>query len=115
MKSSSPCPTASLRIELLINGRRIAVAGLEGFGVLTAIVDLVRRSPDAITPKMRAKASFDERRFLEEVCEVALGGLDSVTGEDLFWAKEALGPGAEVTIRVLGAGEYDPPCLDPDE
>lgn len=115
MKSSSPCSTASLRLELLINGRRIAIAGLEGFGVLSAIVDWVRRSPDAITPKMRAQASFDERRFLEEVCEIHLGGLNSVTGEDLFWAKQALGPGAEVTIRILAAGEYDPPRLDPGE
>lgn len=58
---------------------------------------------------MRSEEGFDELHFLREICELELGGLDSVSDKHVFWAKEPLRPGNEVTIRILSAGEYDAP------
>src|SRR5687768_3728837 len=100
--------TAPLRIEVLVNGRSLGVAGVEQFGVVSAVLSWVRRAPSKITEEMRADAHFDEQWFLRERCTVELGGLDSITETHLTWAKEALLPGAEVTIRILGPGEVTP-------
>jgi hypothetical protein len=108
-------PNASLRFEVLVNGERIAVTGTSPFGVLTAIVNWVRRSPTAITDKMRNDANFDEAIFLKEVCILELGALDSMTQRHVSWKGAALGPGDEVTVRVLGAGEFDDPPLPPNK
>jgi hypothetical protein len=101
--------SAPVRLEVLLNGRRVAIAGVEKFGVISAIITWVRRNPANITEKMRSDEGFDELHFLRETCDLDLGGLDSVSDKHLFWAKEALRPGSEITIRVLPAGEFDPP------
>src|SRR5215471_9403623 len=93
---------APIRVEVLLNGRRIALAGVEEFGVISAIVSWVRRSPAKISAKLRADPKFDESQFLREVCDIEVGGLNSVTEEHLSWAKESLAPGNELTIRILG-------------
>jgi hypothetical protein len=102
-------PSAPVRFEVLLNGRRVAITGIEHFGVMSAIITWVRRNPKNITEKMRADPGFDELRFLRELCELEVGGLDASTDKHLSWAKEALRPGSEITIRVLSAGEFDPP------
>jgi hypothetical protein len=105
----SAAASAPVRFEVLLNGRRVAVIGMEQFGVVSAIITWVRRNPKNITEKMRADPSFDELHFLREQCELELGGLDAATDEHVFWAKEALRPGSEITIRVLPPGEFDIP------
>jgi hypothetical protein len=106
---------APVRIEVLLDGRRVAVAGVEAFGVLSAVVTWVRRNPSSVTAKMRSDKDFDETYFLREICEVELSGLDAVANEHLFWGKEALRPGSEVTIRVLPAGPFDAPSSASDD
>ena len=101
--------TAQVRIEVLLDGHRIALAGVEEFGVVSAIVNWVRRHPEKISPKVRAQPDFDEAQMLREVCEVTVGGLDSLNEKHLHWAREGLRPGSEVIIRILPAGEFDPP------
>jgi hypothetical protein len=66
---------------------------------------------------MRSGEGFEELGFVSDVCEMELGGLDSVNDKHVSWAKEALRPGSEVTIRVPPAGEFDPPRarMTPDE
>jgi hypothetical protein len=76
---------------------------------MSAIITWVRRNPKNITEKMRADPGFDELHFLRELCELEVGGLDAATDTHLSWAKEALRPGSEITIRVLSAGGFDPP------
>ena len=76
---------------------------------MSAIITWVRRNPKNISAKMRAEPNFDELHFLREICELEIGGLDSNTDKHLFWAKEALRPGSEITIRVLSAGDFDTP------
>jgi catechol 2,3-dioxygenase-like lactoylglutathione lyase family enzyme len=99
----------SVRYEVLVDGQRVAVTGIEEFGVLTTIVSWVRRNPAAITDTMRAQEHFDEVRFLRETCELELTGLDSTEQKHHQWARVALHPGSEVTIRILAPGEFDAP------
>ena len=106
--------TAPVRFEVLLNGRRVAITGIKEFGVMSAIITWVRRNPKNITAKMRAEPGFDELHFLREICELELGGLDSSADKHLFWAREALRPGSEITIRVLPAGEFDAPKAKDD-
>ena len=90
---------APVRIEVLLNGRRIAIAGVEQFGVVSAIVSWVLRDPSKITAEMRADPDFNQAYFLREKCELDLGGFDSPLDRHISWAHEAIGPGSEVTIR----------------
>jgi hypothetical protein len=101
---------APLRFEVLVNGKVVATTGVgAAYGVLSAIVTWVRRNPAAISAKVRADPDFDELTFLNEVCEVELGALDSVADQHSSWGKHGLRPGDEVTIRVLPSGQYDAP------
>jgi hypothetical protein len=100
---------APVRLEILLNGRRLATTGIERFGVLSTMLTWCRRNPSSVTGGMRAEDGFDESRFLREVCELEFGGLDSVADRTSSGGKERLRPGDEVTIRVLPQGEYDTP------
>lgn len=101
--------SSSLRFEVLLNGKRVAVTGIEEFGVLSAIVTWVRRDPASLTDKLRGQEHFDEAQFLREFCELELTGLDSVRRTHHHWLREALVPGSEVTVRVLPPGDFDAP------
>ena len=106
---------APLRVEILLNGRPVAIAGVESFGVISAVVTWVRRNPANITAQMRSDDEFDEIHFLREICELEISGLDAVTDEHLSWGRETLRPGSEVTIRNLPAGEFDTPRSGDDD
>ncbi|MBQ0960941.1 hypothetical protein KAK06_18440 [Ideonella sp. 4Y11] len=102
-------PHADVRFEICVNGQPVGTIGIEAFGVLTAIVSRVRRSPDKIADAHRQRPGFDEAAFLREVCELSMTGLDSVLGEHRDWGTRPLAAGDVVTIRVLAAGPCDPP------
>ncbi|HEX4327747.1 MAG TPA: hypothetical protein VH105_13065 [Burkholderiales bacterium] len=93
---------ARIRFEVSVNGAVKCVAGIEEFGVLSAIVGWVKRSPQTLTPGMRAKAGFNENDFLEEKISLDVSGLDSAADEHVHWLQEGLAPGDVVTIKVLG-------------
>jgi hypothetical protein len=107
-------PIAPLRFEVSVNGVRVAVIGANDPGVLTAIVGWVKRSASAITNEMRENPKFDEAKFLRASCDLELGGLDSETNRHMSWARTQLTQGDEVTIKVLGSGEYESPLLPPN-
>ena len=111
----NPTAKAPLRIEVLLNGRPVAIAGVESFGVISAVVTWVRRNPASITAKMRSDKEFDEIHFLREICELEVSGLDAAADKHVSWAREALRPGSEVTIRILPAGEFDAPRSGDDD
>ena len=100
---------APLRYELLINGEKVTVAGVNDFGVMSGIVSWVKRSPSKVTAELRARDGFVEAEFLKEVCEVTITGLDSSDGNHYQWVQRALVPGDEVTFRILSQGEVDVP------
>lgn len=97
---------AGMRIEVLLDGRRVAVAGVDEFGVVSAIISWVKRQPGKVSEAVRSRKGFDEAAFLREECTLEVSGLDSIKDKHLSWARKALRPGAEVTIRVLGPGDY---------
>ena len=88
-------PTStSPRFELSVNGKVLGTAGIDGYGVLTTILDWVQRDP----------AGRDEG-VSEEELQVDLAGLCS--DGHLDWAKRDLQVGDVVTIRVLPPGSFD--------
>ena len=86
---------ADLRVQVTLNGRPIATAGLDGIGYLNVLV--------------RASRPADELGPLPDESELIVGGFDEAQG-DMHWARLAPTIGDEVTIRFLGPGPADPPA-----
>ena len=103
---------ASPRFEVLINGRRVCVAGIASFGVMNVILSRVKRNPKRYPG--RRKISYTERNWSREQLDVRVGGLE-INGEDerndrhVDWLKRRIKPGDKIVIRVLSAGPVDPP------
>lgn len=95
MSPAEPTP----RFQLLINDEMHATASIGNVGVLSAIVNWLRPDP------LRT-ARF---RTVEDTLSVHLGGLDSANREFLDWSRVDLQIGDQVTVRLLPAGESDPP------
>jgi DNA-binding helix-hairpin-helix protein with protein kinase domain len=76
--------------EVFLNGERLCVAGIDGDGVLNAMVDHVK-----------IKARDDLR--------LRVGGLVSATEEHLTWSQVGLTAGDEVRIRILESASVDEP------
>jgi hypothetical protein len=76
--------------DIYVNGNRLCVAGINGEGVLTAILDSVKTK------------GRDEMG-------ITVGGLDDVTGEHLTWIGTPLAIDDEVRIKVLDAANADAP------
>ena len=92
-----------IAFEVSLNGKRACVAGVEGFGVLSAILSWVRRHPE----KRR------HGRTAEEDLTVDVGGLrseDSGPGEHLKWISRSLSVGDRVSIRVVDTLKVDVPA-----
>ena len=85
--------------EVFLNGKRSCAAGIDGDGVLTAIMDHV---------KVNAR---DELRL-------TVGGLITATREHVTWTKTNLTVGDEVQVRILESTSADEPStrmgLDPE-
>lgn len=86
-----------IAFEVHINGQPVCVAGLEGFGVVSAT--LCRARHDHTAP-----VGSTEELFLE------LGGLDTSTHEFLKWLPHRpLAVGDEVRFKVVETESADPP------
>jgi hypothetical protein len=79
-------------------------------GVLSVILDWVRRDRAAAPRQVRKRPDFREDDWIGNEVHVRLGGLDSAVGEHVEWVGEHLRVGDEVVVRVLPPGEFDPPC-----
>jgi hypothetical protein len=92
-----------VRFQVLVNGRPVCTAGLDGFGSLEARVSSTR------LPAETLPAIFPP----EEHLDLFVGGHDLAIG-DVNWGRVPLSPGDEVIIRVFGPGRADPPTeVDP--
>ena len=88
------------RIEVHVNGEPRCIAGLPGFGVITASVGHHEHEPDWVPA-----APEDEHPTF-----VMVGSLDSDANEFQTWMKQKpLNPGDVVTFKVLPPGPYDAP------
>ena len=71
-----------------VNGKRTALAGLDGRGVLTTMVHLATSETN-------------------ELLDLEIGGLDSDSGRQMIWPSPSIDVGDEIAIRVV---EVD--CID---
>lgn len=88
-----------IAFEVTVNGQRVCTAGIDEWGVLTAILSWVRR---------RSEQSEDGSKVEEELT-LDVGGLDSTTPEHLKWMVSALQVGDTVSVRVVETEVVDPP------
>ena len=98
----------NIRFQLEINGESVCIAGVDGFGVLSAIVTWVKRDPSRFNPETLPHSSIEQ--FGSEETSIELGGLDSNLQTDvrpLAWHKRALKAGDVVTLRILDPGSID--------
>lgn len=90
-----------LAFEVSINSEVACVAGLDDYGVITAILSWVRRRSDA------------EWKFDHEALEFSVGGLVSDTEdgmEHLDWLNRGLIVGDVVSLRILEVETADEPA-----
>jgi hypothetical protein len=103
---------ATPRFEVLINGRRACVAGVDTYGVLNVILSRVKRNPLRF-PKQRP-GQHTKRTWSREQLDVYVGGLE-IDGEDerndrhLVWLKRRIRPGDKIMVRVLPVGPVSKP------
>lgn len=90
------------RFEVLGNGERICMAGLE-FGVLSMNLVWVRREPAAHPPHSSESAEQWEGGDVS----LRVGGLHNDV--HLEWCRVHVDVGDEIAVRILGPGPSDPP------
>ena len=76
--------------ETLLNGKRLCVAGIDDDGVVTIIIDSVRRN---------ARAEL----------QLTVAGLVSATGEHVTWTRTELQVGDDVQVKVRESASADEP------
>ena len=81
---------AAVRAQVVVNGRVVGIAGLEGAGYLNITI-LASRTP--IDPDPLHPTNFP----VHEELELAVGGHDMDLGKDMHWATLGLVAGDEVT------------------
>lgn len=96
-----------IRMQLEINGEPICISGLEGFGVLNAIINWIKRNPIKFDPTKPSHHTLET--FGREELHLEFGGLNSDTGSHYSWHRQELNVGDVVSIRILGPGEADDP------
>ena len=86
----------STRFEILKNGERVCICGINGDGVLSVGLDYVKRSGEESSHDLRigGLGLFD-------------GSLDRQHHAD--WPTPDVATGDEITIRILPAGDFDNP------
>jgi hypothetical protein len=100
----------NVRFEAFVNEKRICTAGFDSFGVLSATLTSVERNPEK-AKKLKIDRPLEDLVAPEVTFQVA--GLDSAdvdTDWMVSWANLVkLSAGDEIRIRILPAGESDPP------
>ena len=84
------------RFEIVVNGERVCISGLEGDGVLATMVNFVKHADE------------------DGKYELSIGGLGRfLSTQDhphhADWPKPSVSIGDEITIRILPEGEFDLP------
>ncbi len=95
----------NIRFEVRINEEVVTTAGVDGYGVLTAILSWVLHDPDRIPEHVRSGTVDEQAEWLQEDLRIQVGGLGSAGNLD--WADQRLKLGDEVRIRVMPPGPVD--------
>src|SRR5688572_12027910 len=90
--------------EVYVNGKPVCRAGLENFGVMSAVLNRVKRNPKN-HPKLTDPTAF------EEELGFSVGGLilDGAGDEHVDYTLPAIQHGDEITIKVVDSDKFDPP------
>ena len=95
---------ADIRYQVLMNGRVVCTAGVEGLGgVLVASLTWAKRKR-RIDDNVPIEADILEPHWLH------VGGIDPAMDDHVEWCDEPLQPGDEITFRILGPGVADEPA-----
>ena len=90
-----------VRLDVRVNGERLCVAGVPGYGVVSAHTAWVNRDPAWATESQHR--DYDVPRELR----IVVGGVDGTNVVD--WHERSLQVGDTVTIQLLGPGPFDAP------
>jgi hypothetical protein len=87
----------STRFEIMKNGERVCIAGIDGAGVLSIALNYVKHSGKGASHSLH------------------IGGLGIFDGSQnrqhhASWPAPQITAGDEITIRILPPGEFDPPA-----
>jgi hypothetical protein len=85
------------RFEVLVNGERVCLSGVDGDGVLSATVDYVKHAKKHPTYTLHVGALG---RF----------NASSDRQDHANWLTPSVGIGDEITIRILPGGDFDDPA-----
>ena len=89
--------------ELRLNGRRLATAGIPGYGVLSSFVTWVKRNP---------RRTFATKRT---ELDLSLGGRFSDSDSSLGWVDLRLKVGDRIGWRIVDRPTCDPPKLSKEK
>ncbi len=93
----------NIRFQLEINGKPVCISGVDGFGVLSAIVTWAKRDPAKFDPETLPHSSLAE--FSREELSIEFGSL--ANNRHRTWHREELKAGDVVSIRILEPGPVD--------
>lgn len=107
----------NVRFQVFINGERRGTGGFDKAGVLSVIVNWIRRDLSRVPEHVRADPQFTTEEWIGNYSYITLGGLNSDKDEHVDWFNAELKVGDEVTIKVLPPGEVDSPerCIPDSE
>src|SRR5215470_10108550 len=92
--------------EVIINGKRLCIAGIGNDGVLASAVTFVKRNKSAEeTTETQQNNDFEK-------LDLRVGGMANREGgarEQLEWLNQCLAVGDEITIRIIETSECDEP------
>ena len=90
-----------IAFQVYLDGKKLTTAGVGDLGVLTAIVDWVRRKGEHTRDR--------KPDSVEEELDLHVGGLITPTDESVRWVNRGLKVGSEVRIKVVEARSVDQP------
>jgi len=100
-----------VRFELIKNGERRAVGGVE-YGSMTIIVNHTSRDPKNLEATLAANPELNTERYSQGNLSVEFGGMVDGTNEYMQWVQEEpIKAGDEILVRPLGPGPVDEPIL----
>lgn len=97
-----------IRFEVSINGEHVCTAGIENFGVVSAILSAVRRNPAKFKEDLQGFSS--EAEFSSATVNFSVSGIDD-DDRHVHWTDSLkIEEGDEIVLRMLPAGSFEEPA-----
>jgi len=90
----------AIAFEIYLNGEKICTAGVGRFGVLTAILGWVKRSP-FVEEEEGSETDINDREEETYINVSGLIGNDRIGYESVKWLRQNLDIGDLVTVKVV--------------